>query len=154
MTPRPAFVVALAAAVVGFDASAAFAHAMRMTVSVGAAEIVVKTSYSGDDHDGGDVTVTISGLDKRVVATGKIGPDGKWTAPKPPAGSYTVVASDEFGHRAEQTVEIGADVDKTEWKANEPPVSSGLGIAVGIGAIGLATLVGYWLLSRKKPSLR
>ena len=147
MTPRFVLVLALA---VGSGAAPAFAHAMRMTVTVSATEIAVKTSYSGDDHDGGDVTVTISNPDKAVVAIGKIGSDGRWAMPKPPAGSYTVVAADEFGHRAEQTIAIGIDVEKTEWNVNEPPVSSGAGIAFGIGAIGLATLGGYWWLSRKR----
>ena len=58
MTPRSPLVVALAFALVGFTTAPAYAHAMRMKVSVGE-EIVAKTTYDGDDHDGGDVTVRV-----------------------------------------------------------------------------------------------
>ena len=152
MPPRPALVVALAAAAVGFGAAPASAHAMKMTVIVTAAGITVKTSYSGDDHDGGDVTVTVTRPDKSAVATGKIGKDGLWSMPAPPVGNYTVIAQDDFGHRAEQEIEVRTpdEAKPTEYKANEPPVGTGLAIALGIGAIGAATLIGYWFASRKK----
>ena len=150
MTPRFALVVALAALLVCFGAEPAFAHTLRMTVTLTATDLAVKTSYSGDDHDSGPATVTLSKPNKEVVASGKIGPDGTWTTPKPAPGKYTVVAEDEFGHRAEQNMEVGQETEPKEWKANEPPVSPGLGIAIGIGAIGLVTLAVYWLLSRKK----
>ena len=152
MPPRPALVVALAAALVGFGAAPASAHAMRMRVTVTATEIVVRTTYSGDDHDGGDVTARVLKPDKSVIAEGKIGKDGVWRTPVPPAGEYAVVAEDDFGHRAEQKVVIGADAppEPEVYRANEPPVPSGIGIAAGIGMIGLATAGGYWWMSRKK----
>ena len=152
MTPRPALVVALAAAIVGFGAAPSRAHSMRMTVSLTATDLTVKTAYSGGDHDGGAVTVTLTNRDKEVVATGKIGPDGRWTTPKPPTGTYIIIARDDFGHRAEQTIEVtdGGEAEPKEWKANEPPLSSGLGVVLGIGAIALGTLAAYWVLSRKK----
>ncbi len=152
MTPRPALVVALAAAIVGFGAAPSHAHSMRMTVSLRATDLTVKTAYSGGDHDGGTVTVTLTNGNKEVVATGKIGPDGRWTTPKPPAGKYVVVARDDFGHRAEQTMEVtdGGEAEPKEWKANEPPLSSGWGVVLGIGAIASGTLAAYWVLSRKK----
>jgi len=157
MTPRSAFVVALALTIVGTHAAPASAHAMKMTVNLAAGTITVKTSYSGDDHDGGAVTVTMTDAQKTVVAVGKISADGQWATPAPQAlGKYRVVAEDEFGHRAEQEIEILAPADSVprEWKANEPPLSSSLGIAVGIGAIGLVTLGGYWFLSRKQVPSR
>jgi hypothetical protein len=150
MTPRFALVVAHAALLVCFGAEPAFAHTLRMTVTLTATDITVKTSYSGDDHDSGPATVSISKLNKEVVVTGKIGPDGTWTTPKPAPGKYTVVAEDELGHRAENEIEVGQETEPKEWKANEPPLSSGLGVAIGIGVIGLVTLAAYWLLSHKK----
>jgi len=125
---------------------------MKMTVIVTAADITVKTSYSGDDHDGGDVTVKVSKPGKHAIASGKIGKDGLWSMPAPPVGKYTVIAEDDFGHRAEQEIEVRPpDESKpTEYKANEPPLGTGLGMALGIGLIGIATLVGYWFVSRKK----
>ncbi len=152
MTPRFGFVVAFAVAAVGFGASPALAHVLRLTVTLTATDLTVKASYSGADHDSGAATVTVSKPSKEVVATGKIGPDGKWTTPRPPAGKYLVVAEDEFGHRAEQEIEIG-DATAPEpkvWKANEPALPSGWGMAAGLGAIGLGTLAAYWVLSRKK----
>ncbi len=152
MPPRPALVVAVSLALVGVCAAPASAHSMRMTVIVTSANIAVKTSYDGDDHDGGDVTVTVMRPDKSAIAAGKIDKDGLWSMPAPPVGKYTVIAQDDFGHRAQQEIEI-RDPDEakpTEYKANEPPLGTGFGIAVGIGLIGLATLVGYWFASRKK----
>ncbi len=150
MTPRFALVVAHAVLFVGFGAEPAAAHTLRMTVTATVTDLTVKTSYSGDDHDSGPATVTISKPNREVVASGKIGPDGTWITPKPAPGKYIVVAEDEFGHRAEKEIEVGQETEPKEWKANEPPVSSGLGIAIGIAAIGLVTLAAYWLLSRKK----
>ena len=92
----------------------------------------------------------LTNRDKEVVATGKIGPDGRWTTPKPPTGTYIIIARDDFGHRAEQTIEVSGEAEPKEWKANEPPLSSGLGVVLGIGAIALGTLAAYWVLSRKK----
>ena len=155
MTPRSAVVVALAAITVGFGAAPAYAHSMRMSVIVTPDDITVKTSYDGDDHDGGDVTVAVMRPDKSVIATGKIGKAGVWLMPAPPPGKFIVVAQDDFGHRAEQQIEVqfGANTQPKEYKANEPPLGSGLGIAVGIGLIGIATLVGYLFVSRKKTAL-
>ncbi len=154
MTPRSVLVVALAVAAVGFGASPARAHAMRMTVKLSDSQITVTTHFDGETHDGGDVTVTISNADREVMATGKIGADGTWSTPKPAVGHYTVVAQDDFGHRAERAIEIAADAAPKQWTANEAPVSSELGIAIGIGAIGIATLGGYWWLSKKKVEPR
>ncbi len=150
MTPRFALVVAHAALFVCFGAEPAFAHTLRMTVTLTATDITVKTSYSGDDHDSGPATVTISKPNKELFISGKISPNGTWTTPRPAPGKYTVVAEDELGHRAEHEIEVGPEPEPKEWKANEPPLSSGLGIAIGIGAIGLIMLAAYWLLSRKK----
>ena len=151
MTRSSAFVVALSLALGGFSAAPASAHAMRMTVIVTPGDITVKTTYDGDDHDGGAVTVTVRSPDKSVFATGKLTKDGVWSMPAPPLGKYTVVAEDDFGHRAKEEIEVRAPADSvtTEYKANEPPLGSGLGIAVGIGVIGIATLVGYRFASRK-----
>jgi hypothetical protein len=155
MTPRPALVVALSLALVGFSAAPASAHAMRMRVLVTATDITVKTTYDGDEHDGGDVTVTVTRSDKSVIATGKIDKDGLWSIPAPPVGKYSVIAEDDFGHRAKEEIEVRSPSDTipTEYRANEPPLGTGLGIAVGIGVIGIATLVGYWFASRKKAPL-
>ena len=152
MTPHPALVVALSLALVGVGAAPASAHAMRMRVIVTATDITVKTTYDGDDHDGGDVTVTVMRPDKSVIAMGKIGKDGLWSMPAPPVGKYIVIAQDDFGHRAKDEIEIrpAADSVTREYEANEPPLGTGIGIAVGIGLIGLATLVGYRFASRKK----
>ena len=152
MTPRPALVVALSLALVGFGAAPASAHSMRMTVIVTSANITVKTSYDGDDHDGGAVTVTVMRPDKSAIATGKIDKDGLWSMPAPPVGKYAVIAQDDFGHRAKEEIEVrpASETAPTEYKANEPPLGTGIGIAVGIGVIGVATLVGYWFASRKK----
>lgn len=131
----------------------ASAHAMRMTVIVDKEKLTVKTTYSGDDHDGGDVMVKVTRLPgNESVAEGKVGAGGYWSTAIPPAGDYRIVAQDDFGHRAEQVVTVAEAKDPTEYRANEAPVSEGWGVALGLSGISLVTLAGYWFLSRgKKP---
>lgn len=151
MTPRSAFVVAVAAVAVALGAVPASAHALRMTVARSDGTIVVAVRYDGADHDGGAVTVTIANADKEVVATGTLGPDGTWTAPTPKAGEYTVVAEDDFGHRDERRIEISTDPDAApeRWNGNGPLLSRPVGIVTGIVAIAALTAAGWWLAARK-----
>ncbi len=151
MTPRSAFVVAVAAATVALEADPARAHALRMTVARSDGTIVVAVRYDGTDQDGGAVTVTIANADKEVVATGTLGPDGTWTTPAPSAGAYTVVAEDDFGHRDERRIEIPEDPDAVpeRWNGNGPLLSRPVGIVTGIVAIAALTAAGWWLASRK-----
>ena len=151
MTPRSAFVVAVAAVAVALGAAPARAHALRMTVERSDGTIVVAVRYDGADHDGGAVTVTITNADREIVATGTVGPDGTWTAPAPKVGTYTVVAEDDFGHRDERRIEIPADPDAPtdRWNGSGPLLSRPAGIAVGTGVIGALTAVGWWLAARK-----
>ena len=153
MTPRSPIVVALSLAIVGFAAEPVHAHALRMTVSLADELLTVTTRYDGADHDGGAVTVTITNDAKEVFATGKIGPDGRWTTTAPiRVGKYHVVAEDDFGHRDEKEIEILAPKDSVprEWKGSEPLFGKSLGFIVGFGAIALGTLVAWWFLSKKK----
>lgn len=151
MTPRSAFVVAVAAVAVALGAEPARAHALRMTVARSDGKMVVAVRYDGAEHDGGAVTVTIANANKEIVATGTIGPDGTWTTPAPSAGAYTVVAEDDFGHRDERRIEIPADSDAApeRWNGNGPLLSRPVGIGVGIVAIAALSAAGWWLAARK-----
>ena len=151
MTPRSAFVVAVAAVAVALGAGTAQAHALRMTVARSEGTIVVAVRYDGADHDGGSVTVTILKSPGVVVATGTIGPDGTWTAPAPSAGNYLIVAEDDFGHRDERWIEIpeGPEAMSEQRSGNEPLLSRPAGLGIGIGAIAAVTAACWWLAARK-----
>lgn len=134
---------------VGLGATAPlYAHAMKATVTVAATEIRVTVGYDSDDDHGGPVAVKLFDAEKQVLGEGQPQPDGSWTFPRPRPGTYRVVASDEFGHRAERVIEV---TDSTETKVSaEPDRPRGLMVVIGIGIIGLLTMVGYWFASRKK----
>lgn len=132
-------------------ASTAEAHSLTMTISITAADITVRTEYSGNDHESGTPTVTITDVNtKAIVAQGKVGVDGRWTTPLPPPGKYKIVAEDEFGHRIGKDQEIVPGQTDEIVKAGKPFFSTTTGMLVALGIICLITLVGYLIVSKKK----
>lgn len=130
-------------------APGAFAHAMRVAVTVTAAELRVKVTYDADEvHDGGAVTVQLLDEQKQVVGETKPDKDGVCVFPRPKPGVYRVIGKDEFGHRAEREVTVKEGTEETVAAPSEQP--RGLMIAVGLGVIGAVTLAWYWLTGRKK----
>jgi hypothetical protein len=130
-------------------AAPVLAHAMRVSVTVSAADVRVKVTYDADEeHGGGGATVKLLDVQNEAVGEGKPDKDGVCVFPRPKPGVYRVVAQDDFGHRAERVVAVQ---EGTEETVSAPPEQSrGLMVAVGLGVIAVVTLAWYWLAGRKK----
>jgi hypothetical protein len=140
-------VLAIVAAVA--TAGPCLAHAMTVRVTVTADAVVAKVSFDGDDDLRGTVTVKLLDDSGAVIGKAEPGKDGTCTFPRPKPGRYKVLAEDDgFGHRDERPFEVKDGQETTT--AAPPDQSRGLTVAVGLGAIGVLTLLGYWLAGRKK----
>jgi hypothetical protein len=127
----------------------AFAHAMKTVVTVTETEIQVRVSFDGDDDLRGTVTVRLEEAETKAVL-GKAEPDktGLCSFPRPKPGQYRIVADDGFGHHSERPFDVTDGSETTVSQDADRP--RGAMIAIGLGAIGVLTLVGYWFTSRKK----
>lgn len=146
---RPSRIVVLSLAVaVGFAPQPARAHDLQATATVTVTEIKVEAGYDdGTPADGAKVEVTAA--DGTKVLTGVLDETGRWAAPLPPPGEYTVVVR-AAGHRdrvkvvvPEPTAAPAGETSFTTWRLNKT-----LGAVVGLVLL-LGGSAAYAVLRRK-----
>jgi hypothetical protein len=134
---------------VGFSASPAHAHAVKVDYKFVGTELVI-VAYFDTDLPADDAAVTLRGPDGTVVATGKTDDTGTWKCPKPAPGTYQLHVK-AFGSH-EKTVPIPIEAPPVEPTERPSPSESGwVWVAAGVMAIVVTVLgAGLWAWRRRR----